>query len=114
MARQFSLPNLGGRARWGTLGLGPLAWDLVLLDLQCFLLIFLFPLVMDLISLTMICSSTVFTDKRHVAPGLSFVNVASLNRVLRFEIFVSKDEQLRAIHLILDFEPLSNTFQDVS
>lgn len=26
--------------------------------------------------------------------------------------FVSEDEQLRAIHLVLDFEPLSNAFQD--
>ena len=36
-----------------------------------------------------------------------------LNKVLRFEIFVSKDRQLRAIHLILDFKPLSYTFQEV-
>ena len=28
-------------------------------------------------------------------------------------MFVSKDRQLRAVHLILDFEPLSNKFQDV-
>ena len=29
------------------------------------------------------------------------------------KVFVSKDRQLRAVHLILDFEPLSNKFQDV-
>ena len=28
-------------------------------------------------------------------------------------MFVSKDKQLRAVHLILDFKPLSNNFQDV-
>ena len=33
--------------------------------------------------------------------------------MLRSEVFVSKDRQLRAIHLILDFQPLSNKFQDV-
>ena len=33
MARRSSFPNLGGRARRGTLGLGPLAWDLALLAL---------------------------------------------------------------------------------
>ena len=55
----------------------------------------------------------VFADKRHVAPRLSLVNVASLNKVLRSEIFVSEDRQLQAIHLILDFELLSNQFQDV-
>ena len=68
---------------------------------------------MGLIGLTMICSSIVFVDKRYVALRLNLVNVAGLNKVLRSEIFVSKDKQLRAIHLILDFEPLSNQFQDV-
>ena len=67
---------------------------------------------MDLVGLTMICSSVVFADKRHVAPWLSLINVVDLNRVLRSEIFVSEDGQLRAVHLILDFEPLSNAFQD--
>ena len=33
--------------------------------------------------------------------------------MLRSEIFVSEDRQLQAIHLILDFELLSNLFQDV-
>ena len=41
------------------------------------------------------------------------VNVANLNRVLRSEVFMSEDRQLRVVHLILDFEPLSDTFQDV-
>ena len=54
-----------------------------------------------------------FTDKRHVAPKLSLVNVAGLNKVLSSEIFMSEDRQLRAIHLILDFEPLSDAFQEV-
>ena len=68
---------------------------------------------MGLVGLTMICSSTVFTYKRHVASRLSLINVASLNRVLRSEIFVSEDGQLQAVHLILDFKTLSNIFQDV-
>ena len=54
-----------------------------------------------------------FADKRHVAPRLSLVNVVGLNKVLRSEIFVGEDRQLRAIHLILGFKPLSNLFQDV-
>ena len=65
---------------------------------------------MGFIGLTMICSSAVFTDKRHVAPRLSLVNIADLNKVLRSEVFVSEDRQLRAVHLILDFEPISDTF----
>ena len=28
-------------------------------------------------------------------------------------MFVSEDKQLRVVHLILDFEPLSDKFQDV-
>ena len=68
---------------------------------------------MGFIGLTMICSSTVFADKRHIVPRLSLVNIADLNRVLQFEVFVSEDRQLRAVHLILGFEPISNNFQEV-
>ena len=54
-----------------------------------------------------------FVDKRYVAPNLNFVNVPDLNRVLRSKAFVSEDRQLRAVHLILDFKPLFDNFQDV-
>ena len=53
-----------------------------------------------------------FADKNHVALRLSFVNVAGLNKLLRSEIFISEDRQLQAVHLILDYESLSHTFQD--
>ena len=72
-----------------------------------------FPLVMGLIGLTMIFSLVVFANKVHIAPRLSLVNVAGLNWVLRSEMFMSEDGQLRAVHLILDFEHLSSVFQDV-
>ena len=62
------------------------------------------------VGLTMISSLDVFADKRHIAPRLSLVNVQSLNKLLRSEIFISEDRQLRAVHLILDYEPLSNIF----
>ena len=48
-----------------------------------------------------------------MAPNINFVNVADLNKVLKFEVFVSEDKQLRAIHLILNFQPLFDKFQDV-
>ena len=48
-----------------------------------------------------------------MAPNLNLVNVVDLNKVLRAEVFVSEDRQLRAIHLILDFKPLFDKFQDV-
>ena len=67
---------------------------------------------MDFVNLTMVYSSDVFADKARVAPRLSLVNVAALNKLLRSEIFVSEGGQLQAVHLELDFEPLSNAFQD--
>ena len=55
----------------------------------------------------------IFADKRYVAPNINFVNVADLNKVLKSEVFMSEDKQLRAIHLILNFQPLFDKFQDV-
>ena len=49
---------------------------------------------MDFVNLTMVYSSDVFVDKEHIAPRLSLVNVASLNKLLRSEIFVSENGQL--------------------
>lgn len=48
-----------------------------------------------------------------MAPNINFVNVADLNKVLRAKMFMSEDRQLRAIHLILKFKPLSHNFQEV-
>ena len=64
------------------------------------------------IDLTMISSPDVFVDKRYVTLRLSLVNIPSLNKLLKLEIFISEDMQLRVVHLILDYEPLSRTFQD--
>ena len=52
-------------------------------------------------------------DKEHVSPRISLTNVAALNYLLRSHTFVNNDGQLRAAHLILDYEPISRTFQDV-
>ena len=37
----------------------------------------------------------------------------ALNYLLRSQIFVNDDGQLRAAHLILDYEPISRTFLDI-
>ena len=89
-------------------------WDLVLSALLLFPLAFHFPLMMSCIGLTMLLLLGHFVDKQHVAPRLSLVNIAGLNKVLWSEVFVSENGQLRAIHLILDFELLSDAFQDVN
>ena len=57
--------------------------------------------------------SVVIADRRHVAPRLSHTNVVTLNYMLRSEIFVSEDQKLRAVHLILDFELISKVFQEI-
>ena len=53
------------------------------------------------------------TDKTQVNPRISLINVPALNYLLRSQIFVNDDRQLRAAHLILDYEPLSRSFLDV-
>ena len=63
--------------------------------------------------LTMALFLAVIVDRRHIAPQLSLTNVAALNYLLRSEIFISEDQQLRVVHLILDFEPISKTFQEI-
>ena len=59
--------------------------------------------------LVFLCS----TNKEQVALWLSLINIPALNYLLRSQIFVNNDEQLRAAHLILDYEPLSRSFLDV-
>ena len=68
---------------------------------------------MIFVNLTMISFSNIFADKNHISLRLSHINVQTLNYLLRSEIFVSEDGQLRVAPLILDYEPLSCIFQDV-
>ena len=64
--------------------------------------------------LTKIFFLDVFAYKNHTAPRLSFINAPSLNKLLRYEIFISKDGQLRAAHLILEYKPISHIYHDAS
>ena len=61
----------------------------------------------------MLFSWLFIADRRLVNPQLSHTNVVGLNYLLQLEIFVSEDHQLRAVHLILDFEPISRVFQEI-
>ena len=70
------------------------------------------PWIMIFIFIIIIFFSDIFADKEHVSPKLSLVNILGLNYLLRLEIFISEDEQLRVAHLILDYEPISCIFQD--
>ena len=61
----------------------------------------------------MLFSWLFIADRRLVNPQLSHTNVVGLNYLLQLEIFVSEDCQLRAVYLILDFEPISRVFQEI-
>ena len=52
-----------------------------------------------------------FANKNAAVPNLSPVNQTSLDKILKVEVFVHTDGQLRATHLILDYTPISNAFQ---
>ena len=68
---------------------------------------------MDFNFLTMFCSSAIFACRRQVAPRLSLTNIVAFNYLLRSEIFMSGDRQLGAVQLILDFEPISEIYQEI-
>ena len=50
-------------------------------------------------------------DKHHAARNKSLVNFPKLNRILKSEIFLHKDSQLRAVHMIFSFNPISKRFK---
>ena len=53
-----------------------------------------------------------FANNRSTKPQLSLVNRRSLDRILRFEVYVNEaDGQLRVTHLILGYTPISRAFQ---
>ena len=45
-----------------------------------------------------------------VVPNFGLVNEPNLTKILKAEIFIHKDGQLRTAHLILDYNPLSTSF----
>ena len=122
MARRPSLPNPTRRARWYLRRFSNIIFKLfVLVFVLLYIYIFFNFLIFFLCSYIFynelqVSDCFVFlclTDKEHVSPWLSLTNVAALNYLLRSQIFVNDDGQLQAAHLILDYKPLSRTFQEV-
>ena len=70
------------------------------------------PQIVIFTDLTNIFSSDGFANKNHTAPRLSFTNAPGLNKLLQSKIFISEDEQLRAAHLILEYEHISRIYHD--
>ena len=50
-------------------------------------------------------------DEYHTAPARHLVNFHDLNRILRAEIFLHRDGQLRAAHVILGYKASTKRFQ---
>ena len=69
-----------------------------------FLFLFLF------LTMFVLCSNGC-TNKRTAIPNLNLVNKSSLDKILKVEVFVHTDGQLRVAHLILDYIPISSSFQ---
>ena len=51
-----------------------------------------------------------FADHRTTITNFSLVNQPSLDKILQAEVFVHKDGQLQAAHLILEYTLLSSSF----
>ena len=52
-----------------------------------------------------------FADKYSAIPNFGLVNEPDLTKILKAEIFIHKNGQLRFAHLILSYDPLSSSFQ---
>ena len=83
----------------GALGLGKL------FQLTRFLSFVLF------LILTALCFFDDFADRHIIEPNFNLVNKDSLDKILKAEVFMNMDSQLRATHLILGYTPISSSFQ---
>ena len=52
-----------------------------------------------------------FADKYFAIPNFNLVNELDLTIILKSEIFMHTDGQLRATHIILGYDPISSSFQ---
>ena len=52
-----------------------------------------------------------FADRNAAIPNFNLVNQPSLDKILMGEVFAHTNDQLRAAHLILDYIPISKSFQ---
>ena len=66
---------------------------------------------MPFLFLTAFCFPDDFADGHAIEPNFNLINKESLEKILKAEIFVHKDGQLRAAHLILGYTPISSSFQ---
>ena len=61
--------------------------------------------------MTALCFFDDFADRHAAEPNFNLVNKDSLEKILKAEVFVNTNGQLRAAHLILGYTPISLSFQ---
>ena len=61
--------------------------------------------------LTTFCFTDGFANRRTAEPNFNLVNKDSLDKILKAEVFVNSDGQLRVAHLILRYTLISSSFQ---
>ena len=66
---------------------------------------------MPFLFLTAFCFPDDFADGHAIEPNFNLINKESLEKILKAKIFVHKDGQLWAAHLILGYTPISSSFQ---
>lgn len=52
-----------------------------------------------------------FVDKHSIIPNLNLVDVPDLTKILKSEIFIHSNRQLRVVHIFLGYNPFSSSFQ---
>ena len=109
------LPNERGATRWG-FRLGIVILKLHLLCFSPFSFFYFYLKFSSIcVDLYWWCFSFVFpncfADRNAAIPNFSLVNQASLDKILKAEVFAHIDGQLKAAHLILDYILISNAFQ---
>ena len=70
-----------------------------------------FPLICAIFANDVFCFPNGLVDKNAAVPKFTLVNEQSLDKILKAEVFVHSDGQLRAVHIILCYTPISTSFQ---
>ena len=70
-----------------------------------------FPLICAIFADDDFCFPNGLADKNVTIPKFSLVNEQSLDKILKAKVLVHSDGQLRAVHIILCYTPISTSFQ---
>ena len=109
MAHWASLSNQKRDTKWGIMGLGFLCPSHTCH--YCFSLFVLTTLIFSDSCCLSFFVFVGFADPRAAILNINLVNKVDLDKVLKAEVFVHSDGQLRVAHLILGYDLISSSFQ---